>query len=166
MAKRRKKLTHKDRIFVKELIRNGGNQTDAGLAAFNAGSRGATEYHRKRASAAVIASRKMKQPHIQAALARLMDKKGLSDDKLLSELKKGVNAPTNSSTVDWHTKLRYIETGLKLRGHFDDRDKDVTQTINFLQMFIDGDPEDIDPDEYTVIEEEEPATESLGGEDS
>ncbi len=162
MAK--KKLTYKDRTFVKEFIRNGGNQTDAAVAAYDAGSRTADTYEKQRNSAAVIASRKMKQSHIQSAIARLMDKKGLSDERLLDELSKGVIAPTNASVIDFNTKLRYIETGLKLRGHFDERDRDVSQTINFLQMFIDGPPKATH--EYTIFDEDESPDETESGEDS
>ncbi len=171
MAEKKKQLKDKDSIFVKELIRNGGNQTDAALAAFpgigkNIEGSDTEVYKKKRMSAAATASRKMKQPNIKAAIVALMDDMGLTDEKLLAEIRKGVDAPTNTDKMDWHTKLRFLETSLKMRGHFDDKDKDTTQTFTFLQMFVDGEEvKDPDPNEYTIIEDESTGK-SVGGQDS
>lgn len=173
MAEKKKTLTHKDRIFVKELMKNGGNQTDAALAAYEGIGKTiqkkdlhpAKLRQKMRSSAAATAVRKLKDPNIQSEIARLMDEVGLTDKSLIQQLRVGVNSRTVNKPMDHHTKLRYVETALKLRGHFDDKAQDSNQTVNFLQMFIEGgEVKDINPDEFEILEDSD--GDSVGGEDS
>lgn len=94
-------------------------------------------------SAKSIASETLKRPSVAAYLWRLMNKKGLTDDCLLDELKAGLSANKVISAVvikgkgdasvhtsdadegtndfieveDWGNRHKYLETALKLKGH-------------------------------------------------
>lgn len=156
--KNAKGLTPKQRRFVQEYIRNGGNATNAAEVAYNTGSRMKdlddgtfTEKDRKRLrkSAQVQGSQLLRNTKVQKELQRLMARHGLDDNSLVKELSKGVKAPVKEEAMDWHAKLRFIETGFKLAGHFDKEDRDTANTVNFLQMFqVDGDIKEVRPEDF------------------
>jgi len=102
--------------------------------------------------------------HVQAYLYRLMDKKGLTDSKLLTTLKDGLEAnkvisatvilkpgdPTvtertaDAKSVDFidvpdhPTRHKFLETGLKLRGHLQPEQKPDAPAVNINILSVDG----------------------------
>ena len=101
---------------------------------------------------------------VQAYLYRLMDRKGLTDSKLLTTLKEGLEAnkvisatvilkagdPTvtertaDAKAVDFidvpdhPTRHKFLETGLKLRGHLQPEQKPDAPAVNVNIISIDG----------------------------
>ena len=77
----------------------------------------------------VNASRVLAKPHVKATLAELMDEQGLGDNTLLQTLKEGLQASktivmgkdSGESFVDIQpdhaVRHKFLETGLRLRGH-------------------------------------------------
>ena len=102
--------------------------------------------------------------NVQAALYRLMDKKGLTDTHLLDTLKDGLEAnkvisvtvilkagdPTvtertaDAKSVDFidvpdhPTRHKFLETGLKLRGHLQPEQKPDAPAVNVNILSVDG----------------------------
>jgi len=102
--------------------------------------------------------------NVQAYLYRLMDRKGLTDSKLLTTLKDGLEAnkvisatvilkagdPTvtertaDAKSVDFidvpdhPTRHKFLETGLKLRGHLQPDTKPDALAVNINILSVDG----------------------------
>jgi len=97
---------------------------------------------------------------VQAYLYRLMDQKGLTDSHLLTTLKEGLQAkkmvglwpgkddrtlPDAKETQgdyvgvpDYATRHKYLETGLKLRGHLQPEMKPDAPAVNINILSVDG----------------------------
>lgn len=125
-------MTIKQLKFVKAYAKNGGNGQAAAIASGSSPK-----------AAKVYACETLKKMPVQTYLYRLMDKKGLSDDHLVSNLKDGLDAtkiisaviiqpkgtnavePTEASSrtmdfeevPDWTNRHKYLETAFKLKGH-------------------------------------------------
>lgn len=112
-----RKLNWRTRKFFRLYVKY-GNATKAGLEAWNFKSENA---------AAVHASRTLRKHKI--VLAEIMDVAGITDDKLMEVLKdgldatemivdgKGDNATYVPDAPDFKTRHRYMESGMKLKGH-------------------------------------------------
>lgn len=100
------------------------------------------------------------KPVIQSAIAIIMENTGITDEFLAGKLKEGMDATklhgTGSDMVetdDFTTRHKYIETGLKLKGHLDKK-VDITHhkshedQLRELQggEIVDADYEEILPD--------------------
>lgn len=75
---------------------------------------------------AVAAKQNIENPSVQELISTLMDKKGLTDDKLLQFLKDGLEKSTKIHGTDddfveipdYAVRHRYLETALKLKDRF------------------------------------------------
>ena len=135
----------KERMFIREYTHNGGNARGAAMIAYNPGKNKALAgqpitIDNRKTLADGIAQDVMKRGIVQHAIKNIMDKQGLTDSKLVATLKKGIDAPPKDERIDWYAKHRFLETALKLKGHYEDIDKDSVKTLNFLNIFFDGGP--------------------------
>lgn len=114
-----KPLTPRQRAFVKEWLANGGNGTQAALKAY-----GCTTDN----SAAVHASRLLRNPKVQAEIAAGLAASELTSEKIVEMiakvLKGGLNATKfdkafGAEMPDHSTRLKGVEMALKLLGVFD-----------------------------------------------
>ena len=111
-----------------------------------------------------VASLALKRPQVASYLAKLMDRKGLTDSKLLTTLKEGLEAnkvisatvilkagdPTvtertaDAKAVDFidvpdhPTRHKFLETGLKLRGHLQPDTKPDAPAVNINILSVEG----------------------------
>lgn len=96
-------------------VANGKSQTQAAIDAGYAP-----------ANANVTASQTLASPNVKSALAALMDKQGLSEERLLEPIAVGLDA--NRDDAPDHTiRLKAAELGWKLRGQLQ---PGVSQTFN------------------------------------
>ena len=103
-----KPRTIKQKRFVKEYIKSGGNATQAAMVAYpNAGYQ----------TAAAIASNNLKSLDIVA----IFDKAGLTDEAIAKTLYKASRAKKDNGHPDWLPRLKASEMALKVRGHFKER---------------------------------------------
>lgn len=79
----RNNLSMKEKKFVVEFIKSGGNMSAAARAAYNVGPG---------SSASVVGATVKKRPKVQREITKLMDKLELTDDYALSSLKEIVDA--------------------------------------------------------------------------
>jgi len=115
--------TFKERKFVKEYIKNGGNATQSALVAYNTNP----------VSARQIGSETL----AKLDMSSIMERNGLTDDYLVTILSEGLIATkqmgamvqpgdgkdASSATYDfvdvpdYAVRHKYLDTGLKLKGH-------------------------------------------------
>jgi|WetSurMetagenome_2_1015567.scaffolds.fasta_scaffold957761_1 hypothetical protein len=128
----KKKLSIRERKFIKGLI-EGKSPSKAMVDA------GYTQY-----TAWAKAKEKVKEVQVSETIQALMEKRGISDDRLTEVLEKGLEATkvisaliiakdgegmkdANSMTrdfvdvEDYAIRHKYLETGLKLKGHLRDK---------------------------------------------
>ncbi len=116
MPKKKKKLTIKQKKFVKDVART-GNATQAAENNYNVTSRN---------SAQVIGSNLMALEHIKAAVK---DELARMEPALTYWLKEALEAPIDDETgMTWETKRKFLETAAKLGqwGNQEKPEKDVT----------------------------------------
>ncbi len=129
-----RRLTLKQKTFVKEYLANGGNGTQAAMMAYNAKDSG---------SAGEIASQNLKKVEIQKALNGQLEKKGLTLKQITGNIARmAVHEIENPSAK---VVLNANITLLKLLGGFPD-DKQRGSTTN-VQINV----ENLD---YKVIKEQ------------
>ena len=145
-------LTVKQRALVKG-VASGMSITNAGIAA---------GYKPKNADR--VASLALKRPQVASYLTNLMDRKGLTDSQLLTTLKEGLEAnKVISATVilkagdptvtertadaksmdfidvpDHPTRHKFLETGLKLRGHLQPETPPPVSPVSINILSVDG----------------------------
>ncbi|MEE9612553.1 MAG: terminase small subunit [Desulfatiglandales bacterium] len=132
-AKKRKTFTLKQLKFIKHFIEC-GNATEAARRA------GYSERTAKQ-----IASENLTKPDFQEAIADLLKQHGLTDDMLVMKISEGTNAMETKffqkdgevrdsrEVTAWDTRLRYIETALKLKGYL--RQKvDIDATVRAHEL--------------------------------
>ena len=107
--RKKRKLTIKQRKFIKAYIKNGGNGTQAALEAFNT---------TKPNVAGSMAVETLQNPNVQDGLAVALETLGISDEELAKDtytiVKAGIDNKDKATPAD---SLRGIETLLKLKGH-------------------------------------------------
>ena len=103
------RITEKQKEFARQVARNGGNGTKAALEAYDVNSIEA---------ASVIATRNMKNPKVQNELEKELARQGITLDKSLKPISKGLVATKkdeNGETVDdLDTQLKASDRALKL----------------------------------------------------
>lgn len=116
-------------------------------------------------TAARNAAKKVLQ--LQVPIQALMDKEGISDKRLLKVLNQGLDSTKCISAIgdangkstdfvevpDYSVRHRYLETGLKLRGHLKTQDNTSLTQNNFLQINI-NEPKRMTPINDVVLDEE------------
>jgi hypothetical protein len=116
-----KDLTPKQRRFVKGYLET-GNATEAAKTA---------GYSEKSANS--IAAENLAKPSIREAISQLMEKHGLSDEKLLSIHKDLLSATRTVSGIevpDWDVRARALEMAYKLRGAYQEDLRGLRITIS------------------------------------
>ena len=119
--------TVKERKFVKEYLKNGGNATQAAMKAYDASS-----YN----SAHVIGAENIRK----LTISDILDKAGLTDEKIGSVLTEAAEATKPISATsgrdaseasmdfievpDWNARLKSIELAGKMKGHFIEKRED------------------------------------------
>jgi len=134
------KLTIKQRKFISQYIKNGGNATQAVLKTYpnisydNAGNYG---------------HELIKKPHIARTIITTLERRGLTEDFAAKKLKKLMNAKrpivVNKEIVevsDNPTQLEATKTTLKLHGHLG-TGVNIQEDHREQHMHING-PEDIE----------------------
>ena len=129
-------MTTKQRQFVKKYIET-GDKTAAALAVYDYSGSKNPKY-----AASAHAVELVKKLSIQELME---ERQRLRDSDLLDTLKEGLKAtkrvtsPTEPDSVDpdYQVRHRYLETGLKLKGHL--REQNNTQVNVFNQLNIDTD---------------------------
>lgn len=108
-AKFRTKLTPKQKKFAINYVKNNGNGTQAIKD---------SEYNvTTDKSAQVMATENLSKPLIKSEIVKLMDKNGLTDDKLLEVHKDGLKAINQDGSKDFSVRHRYLDTAYKLKGY-------------------------------------------------
>ena len=120
-AKKLRKLSMRERKLIKGVVagmRPSDAMRQAGYTDLTANRKG---------------KMKVESSPVKEKIAELMDKMGLSDERLLSVMREGIEAhrvvtaslegiiTDEKSYVDHPTRHKYMETGLKLRGHLRDK---------------------------------------------
>jgi phage terminase small subunit len=98
--------TIKEKKFVKEYIKT-GNATEAASKVYDVSSRD-------------VARNIGSQNVAKLSIVGVMEKHGLTDDKLIDTLEEGLNADKEAkigTIEDYPTRHRYLETALKLKGY-------------------------------------------------
>lgn len=140
------KLPEKERIVVQELLKGATKQKAMETAGY------APSTARARAKDIIGKVR------IQDALQTIMENSGITDQLLMNTLKEGLKAKKVHGTSDdfveiedHSTRHKYLETGLKLKGHLDKKvdivhHKSHEEQLRELQgmIFEDGDIIDIE----------------------
>jgi len=111
MAKR-KRVTAKQKNYVKEYIRNGENGTQAVLSTYNTKSA---------RNASHIAMRNKKSPLVQQYMRKVLEKAGMTDDYIAEGLRKGFDAGTGEDALRKATladSIRIAEMGYRLSDRF------------------------------------------------
>ena len=139
-------LRPKQKKFVKEYIKNGGNATQAVLDA---------QYKpNNKNTAGSIGSENLKKPKIQKALKSIAD--SLPDEDLIKVHKEGLKASKEvwknnnesgeiekvSEEPDYSTRHKYLDSAYKLKGSYAAEKKDITSNgeniVPILVKFIDA----------------------------
>jgi len=130
MKKKLRKLTMKQRRFVKEYIKS-GNQTLAAKRSYNCNDD----------TARSLGSSNLTKHNIKSAVIKAQEKIGITDSFLAKTLKEGLKAKETKffadggkvrdkrNCVDYPTRAKYLEIGHKLRGDFIDR-AEVNATVS------------------------------------
>jgi len=130
MKKKLRKLTMKQRRFVKEYIKS-GNQTLAAKRSYNCNDD----------TARSLGSSNITKHNIKSAVIKAQEKIGITDSFLAKTLKEGLKAKETKffadggkvrdkrNCVDYPTRAKYLEIGHKLRGDFIDR-AEVNATVS------------------------------------
>jgi hypothetical protein len=112
------KLTPKQKKFVKEYLETGCGAEAARRAGYAP--------NRARTTAAETVAKSS----VQNAMAELLDKAGLTDDAIAKKLQEGAEAletkffakdgivVQKEDVIAWDTRLRYLDTALKLKGKY------------------------------------------------
>ena len=142
------KLPQKDRIVVKELSKGTDERTALETAGYS-------ESTINKSMKKVIG-----KDSIQSALHVIMENSGITDEFMMEKLKKGMDATKIHGTrddfieiEDFSVQHKFIETGLKLKGHLDKKvdivyHKSHEDQLRELQddSIVDADYEEILPD--------------------
>ena len=130
MKKKLRKLTMKQRRFVKEYIKS-GNQTLAAKRSYNCNDD----------TARSLGSSNLTKHNIKSAVIKAQEKIGITDSFLAKTLKEGLKAKETKffadagkvkdkrDCIDYSTRAKYLEIGHKLRGDFIDR-AEVNATVS------------------------------------
>ena len=130
MKKKLRKLTMKQRRFVKEYIKS-GNQTLAAKRSYNCNDD----------TARSLGSSNITKHNIKSAVIKAQEKIGITDSFLAKTLKEGLKAKETKffadagkvkdkrDCIDYSTRAKYLEIGHKLRGDFIDR-AEVNATVS------------------------------------
>ena len=102
IKKKRPPKTIKEKKFIKEYIKT-GNATEAASRVYDVSSKN---------SAAVIGNENLRKLNI----VDVMEKAGITDEKLTKKLDEGLEASKEGGT-DYITRHRYLETALRLKGY-------------------------------------------------
>ncbi len=102
-----KKMTTKEEQLVANYIANGGNGTDAAMAAYNTQSR---------ENAAAIASRVLKKPSVAEALRAELDKQDITLEKIIKPVARGLTAVDEKGHDDLKTQLAAHDRAVKILG--------------------------------------------------
>lgn len=129
---RTRKITPKERNFVKEYARNGGNGTKAALKTYK------TDKPRQ---AATIAAKNLKKPKIRDLLKEELQRQGITLERALQPIGKALVATkkdTDGSTVeDLDTQLKGSDRALKLLLP-DQKGSDINVNLNIDSAHFGG----------------------------
>lgn len=141
VLEKKKDLTFKQAKFLK-ILNKTGNPTEAAMQAYDC---------EDRRTASVIASQNLSK--LNVTMRDLMDKMGLTDEKILGKIDEGLEATRTISAIsskqangqtqdfidvpDYHVRHKYTETALKLKGHLREADNQPPQINIFLGSIVD-----------------------------
>ena len=103
-----RKPTLKQQRFILAFIKNGGNATQAALAAYD------TTY----ATARVIGCENLTKPTIRREIDRLMKAVQLSAKDCLRAIKEALEAVDKDDHPDWDARLKAADMGLTVQGAY------------------------------------------------
>ncbi len=114
-AKRKNKLTPKERIFIRELV-SGKNKSQSALAAYNTSKK----------NASIVGNAVLKRPKVQNALARALEKAHLDEDfgaeKLRKLLEEGEVNLDQTRPSDYLQGLKML---FQLKGYLGNNNKEL-----------------------------------------
>lgn len=102
-----RKLTFKQKAFVKEYISNNGNGTQAVLKTYDV---------KNEEVARSIASENLTKPDVKETIQEILNRKGLGLEHISEEINVLANASVTNVSAD--VKLRSLDTLLKLHGAY------------------------------------------------
>ena len=144
-ATRNRKITPKERSFVKEYVKNGGDGAKAVLKTYNTS---------KPKQAAAIASKNLKKPKIRDLLKEELQRQGITLEKALQPISKALVATkkdVDGSTIDdLDTQLKGSDRALKLLIDQPEKTGSLNLNLNIDSAHFGGefvvDGEEIDND--------------------
>lgn len=104
--RRNNELTLKEKSFVKEYVKNGGNGTQAALTAFNT----------KKKNAQGTAWKVLQRPHITEAIEEVLNRKGLTLDDLSRYAKQVITKGISEGNPSFAAASNMIQFGYKLHN--------------------------------------------------
>lgn len=129
-------LTMKERKLVSEYVKNGGNATKAALEVYDTSSE---------ADAASIASRALKKPSVAEALQRELARQGITLEKIISPVAKGLTAVKKDGETDYGVQLAAHDRAVKILNMTDSQEKNSPaisfniNKANFGKEFVKND---------------------------
>lgn len=87
------------------------------------------------------------KPRVIEAINKILDDQGLSDEKLIEVLAKGIDATEfhyatlegkitdTMESPDWRTRYKFLDTALKLKGIYPLKKKEVNHGVNVQTVF-------------------------------
>ena len=128
MPQKQRKVKRKDSLADGRPINEKERKMIQGIVAGKSNYRSMIDAGYTESTAHTHATEKFKQ--LAPKILEMMDKAGVTDEKLILKLKDGLDAlHPNFKTDDFAVQHKYLETGLKLRGHLQ-QDKGVDVNIN------------------------------------
>lgn len=111
------KITRKQNKFIKKVVETGNIRKSTALAGFSDPSYG---------------SFLMRQPKIQTALQTELEKAGLGDKKVASEIKNGLKATYVKKDggklyPDFHARHKFLDTAIKIKGGYAPEKHEIEQ---------------------------------------
>lgn len=119
-----RKLTLKQRLFVKEYIKNKGNATESAMSVYDV---------KTRAVAGAIGNENLQKPYLKEYINQQLDSAGLTDYKIFDGINRTINAGIGEKPTNADAQRGLFEL-LKLKGYYPDRKTEVNKKSLTLNL--------------------------------
>ncbi len=122
MPQQKRELTEQQRVFVEEYLKNGRNATEAASFAFNTSSL---------ESAAAMGHKLLKNPNVQAAIAKALGENTISDEEFWAQLR---DILFNSTAQG--ARIRALELLADIKGLRKSKIKEIVKGTDDLSKIL------------------------------
>ena len=114
-------LSMKEKKFLSEYVKNGGNGAQAAMVAYDA---------KNKNSAAVIASHALSRPSVASALKAELERQGITVERIIKPIADGLSAVDKDGNEDHRARLMAHDRAVKIMGLNDEKEQS-NPAINF-----------------------------------